>query len=277
MVLSLKPFGCMPSTQSDGVQSAVAATVQGHAVPADRDGGRGRAERAQPRADGARRGAGARRRRSSTARSRRPGSSWTTSAATSTSTRSCASPFHHVPHRAGVAGVAANFVLHVGRADRSGPRLARRRASSRRAACARPPTSRCHERVRTPIPPRPRRRFDDRQGRRGRRADRATSSGRTTSGTRAGPAEKLLELLTRLEQETGVGRGTARAFITGRRGRGLAPSWSARATSRRWPRSRWPSSSATPTRARSSSWAARTRRSSSSKRRSTGGRARSCR
>ncbi len=25
MVLSLKPFGCMPSTQSDGVQSTVAA------------------------------------------------------------------------------------------------------------------------------------------------------------------------------------------------------------------------------------------------------------
>ena len=56
MVLSLKPFGCMPSTQSDGVQSAVARAFQGHDLPVDRDGLRRRADGAQPRADGAGRG-----------------------------------------------------------------------------------------------------------------------------------------------------------------------------------------------------------------------------
>ena len=36
MVLALKPFGCMPSTQSDGVQSRV-VTAQRHDLLADRD------------------------------------------------------------------------------------------------------------------------------------------------------------------------------------------------------------------------------------------------
>ncbi len=40
MVLSLKPFGCMPSTQSDGAQSAVVSNLQGHDLPARRDLGR---------------------------------------------------------------------------------------------------------------------------------------------------------------------------------------------------------------------------------------------
>ena len=65
MVLSLKPFGCMPSTQSDGAQSAVVSQLQGHDLPAGRDLGRRRDQRAQPRADGARRGEDRRPRRNS--------------------------------------------------------------------------------------------------------------------------------------------------------------------------------------------------------------------
>ena len=56
MVLSLKPFGCMPSTQSDGAQSAVVSQFQRHDLPARRNLGRRRDQRAQPRADGAGRG-----------------------------------------------------------------------------------------------------------------------------------------------------------------------------------------------------------------------------
>ena len=53
MVLSLKPFGCMPSTQSDGAQSAVVSNLQGHDLPARGNLGRRRDQRPQPRADGA--------------------------------------------------------------------------------------------------------------------------------------------------------------------------------------------------------------------------------
>ena len=56
MVLSLKPFGCMPSTQSDGAQSAVVSNLQGHDLSARRDLRRRRDQRSQPRADGAGRG-----------------------------------------------------------------------------------------------------------------------------------------------------------------------------------------------------------------------------
>ena len=56
MVLSLKPFGCMPSTQSDGAQSAVVSNYKDMIYLPDRDLGRRRDQRAQPRADGARRG-----------------------------------------------------------------------------------------------------------------------------------------------------------------------------------------------------------------------------
>ena len=53
MVLSLKPFGCMPSTQSDGAQSAVVSNYKDMIYLPDRDLGRRRDQRAQPRADGA--------------------------------------------------------------------------------------------------------------------------------------------------------------------------------------------------------------------------------
>ena len=53
MVLSLKPFGCMPSTQSDGAQSAVVSNLQGHDLPAGGNLRRRRDQRPFARADGA--------------------------------------------------------------------------------------------------------------------------------------------------------------------------------------------------------------------------------
>ena len=58
MVLSLKPFGCMPSARSPTARSRPWFQLQGHDLPADRNFGRRRDQRPQPRADGARRSQG---------------------------------------------------------------------------------------------------------------------------------------------------------------------------------------------------------------------------
>ncbi len=74
------------------------------------------------------------------------------------------------------------------------------------------------------IPPRHRRRFDGRQGRGGRRAEAdADRVDRDYQRHESRPAEKLLEmLLGRMEAETGVARGNARAFVTGASGAAYA-------------------------------------------------------
>ena len=112
MVLSLKPFGCMPSTQSDGVQSTVAARVNNvlflpietaaegelHAhsrVQMVLVEARERAEEEFERA------------LSSTGKKLSEIRRYVADHAT------LRSPFYHVPSSPGVAGVAANFVLHV--------------------------------------------------------------------------------------------------------------------------------------------------------------------
>ncbi len=114
MVLSLKPFGCMPSTQSDGVQSTVAARVNNvlflpietaaegelHAhsrVQMVLVEARERAEEEFERA------------LSSTGEKLSEIRRYVAEHA------ELRSPFHHVPSNPGVAGVAANFVLHVSR------------------------------------------------------------------------------------------------------------------------------------------------------------------
>jgi hypothetical protein len=112
MVISVKPFGCMPSTQSDGVQSAVTAhfkdmlflpietaaegelnahsRVQMALVEAR---SRAQAEFDRVLASTGKRLADIRRYVDAHAELR--------------------DPFHRVPHRDGVVGMAANFVLYV--------------------------------------------------------------------------------------------------------------------------------------------------------------------
>ncbi|HEX7486658.1 MAG TPA: hypothetical protein VF332_10930 [Vicinamibacterales bacterium] len=112
MVLSLKPFGCLPSTQSDGVQSTVAAQVKDVLFLPIETAAEGELhahsrvqmvlvearERAEEEFDRALASTGKK-----LAEIRRYVEEHA----------ELRSPFHHVPTSPGVAGVAANFVLHV--------------------------------------------------------------------------------------------------------------------------------------------------------------------
>ncbi len=120
MVLSLKPFGCMPSTQSDGVQSTVAARVKNVLFLPIETAAEGELhahsrvqmvlvearQRAEQEFDQA---------LASTGRKLIEIRRYVDEHA------ELRSPFHPVPASPGVAGVAANFVLHVSRLiDRDG-------------------------------------------------------------------------------------------------------------------------------------------------------------
>ncbi len=114
MVLSLKPFGCMPSTQSDGVQSTVAAKVKNVLFLPIETAAEGEMhahsrvqmvlvearQRAEQEFDQA---------LASTGKKLLEIRRYVDEHA------DLRSPFHHVPASPGVAGVAANFVLHVSR------------------------------------------------------------------------------------------------------------------------------------------------------------------
>lgn len=114
MVLSLKPFGCMPSTQSDGVQSTVAAKVKNVLFLPIETAAEGELhahsrvqmvlvearERAEEEFDRALASTGRKLNEIRRYVEDHP---------------DLRNPFHHVPPNPGVAGVAANFVLHVSR------------------------------------------------------------------------------------------------------------------------------------------------------------------
>ncbi len=122
MVLSLKPFGCMPSTQSDGVQSAILARFPETTFLAVETGAEGELaahSRVQMALVDARLRAQAEFQRALASTGR-----------TLDDIRRYVDDHpdlrratHHVPHRAGIAGVAANFVLHVSDLMGTGRRL----------------------------------------------------------------------------------------------------------------------------------------------------------
>jgi predicted nucleotide-binding protein (sugar kinase/HSP70/actin superfamily) len=126
MVLSLKPFGCMPSTQSDGVQAAMLARLSDMLFLAIETGAEGELaahSRVQMTLVEARQRAQAEFHRALEATGRRVDE-----------IRGFVEDHPHlqratyyVPQRAGVAGVAANFVLHVSDLMRRGPRARRPR------------------------------------------------------------------------------------------------------------------------------------------------------
>jgi len=112
MVLSLKPFGCMPSSQSDGIQSAVVNRFKDIIFLPIETSGEGEVNahsRAQMTLGEAKAKAKAEF-QTSLARSGRSLEEIRAFAARHPELRR---PFYRVPHREGVAGVAANFVLHV--------------------------------------------------------------------------------------------------------------------------------------------------------------------
>jgi hypothetical protein len=120
MVLSLKPFGCMPSTQSDGVQSTVAAKVKNVLFLPIETAAEGELhahsrvqmvlvearQRAEEEFDRALASTGKKLNEIRRYVDDHP---------------ELRSPFLRVPATPGIAGVAANFVLHVGQLiDRDG-------------------------------------------------------------------------------------------------------------------------------------------------------------
>jgi predicted nucleotide-binding protein (sugar kinase/HSP70/actin superfamily) len=112
MVLSLKPFGCMPSSQSDGVQSAVVSKFSDMIFLPIETSGEGEVN-AHSRVQMALGEARAKAKAEFQHALKETGRSIE-------EIRDCVArhpelrrPFYPVPHRAGVAGVAANFVFHI--------------------------------------------------------------------------------------------------------------------------------------------------------------------
>jgi hypothetical protein len=127
MVLSLKPFGCMPSTQSDGVQSTLVARFRDMlyvAVETAADGELAAQSRVQIGLVEARARAQAEFERTLEATGRRLEDIEAYVADHPEIRRAT----YRVPRHKGIAGVAANFVLHVDRLM-AGSRLPWRRAA----------------------------------------------------------------------------------------------------------------------------------------------------
>jgi predicted nucleotide-binding protein (sugar kinase/HSP70/actin superfamily) len=113
MVLSLKPFGCMPSSQSDGVQSAVVNRYKDMIfLPIETSGeGENNAHSRAQMALGEAKAKAKAEFQEALAKSGRSVEEIRTFAARH---RELHRPQYKVPRHPGIAGVAANFVLHVG-------------------------------------------------------------------------------------------------------------------------------------------------------------------
>ncbi len=112
MVLALKPFGCMPSSQSDGVQSAVVNRFPEMIFLSIETSGEGEINahsRMQMALGEAKIKAKAEFERALAS----TGKKLDEIKAYAAEHRQLRSPFYPVPRRRGIAGVAANFVLHV--------------------------------------------------------------------------------------------------------------------------------------------------------------------
>ena len=114
MVLSLKPFGCLPSTQSDGAQSAVAARLKQLIFLSIETSGEGELH-AHSRVQMALGEAKAAARREFDDAVARTGRTLEEIQAYVSAHPELRRPFYRVPQHPAVAGTAANFVLHVGR------------------------------------------------------------------------------------------------------------------------------------------------------------------
>ena len=124
MVLSLKPFGCMPSTQSDGVQSAVMSHFKDMIFLPIETSGEGEVN-AHSRGQMALGEAKAKAKREFQEALDSTGKRLEDIKAFVAEHRELRHPFYPVPHRKGVTGTAANFVLHVSDLMDGKARLAR--------------------------------------------------------------------------------------------------------------------------------------------------------
>ena len=112
MVLSLKPFGCMPSTQSDGVQSAVMSHFKDMIFLPIETSGEGEVN-AHSRVQMALGEARAKARAEFQQALESTGKRLDDIRVFVDRHRELRHPFYQVPQRPGVTGTAATFVLHV--------------------------------------------------------------------------------------------------------------------------------------------------------------------
>jgi len=112
MVLALKPFGCMPSSQSDGVQSAVINKFKDMIFLPIETSGEGEVN-AHSRVQMALGEAKVKARAEFDQCLKSTGKSLEQIRAYIDEHLELKRPFYHVPHREGIAGTAAQFILHV--------------------------------------------------------------------------------------------------------------------------------------------------------------------
>jgi predicted nucleotide-binding protein (sugar kinase/HSP70/actin superfamily) len=112
MVLSLKPFGCMPSSMSDGIQSAVISRYADMTYLPIETSGEGEVN-AHSRVQMALGDAKAKAKNEYSEALASTGKSIEEIRAFVNSHPELSKPFYRIPHHRSVAGVAANFVLHV--------------------------------------------------------------------------------------------------------------------------------------------------------------------
>ena len=112
MVLALKPFGCMPSSQSDGVQSAVINKFKDMIFLPIETSGEGEVN-AHSRVQMALGEAKVKAKAEFEQCLKSTGKSLEEIHSYMDEHPELKRPFYHVPHRGGVAGTAAQFVLHV--------------------------------------------------------------------------------------------------------------------------------------------------------------------
>ena len=112
MVLALKPFGCMPSSQSDGVQSAVINKFKDMIFLPIETSGEGEVN-AHSRVQMALGEAKVKAKNEFEQYLKSTGKSLQEIRVYIDEHRELKRPFYHVPHREGVAGTAAQFILHV--------------------------------------------------------------------------------------------------------------------------------------------------------------------
>jgi len=130
MVLALKPFGCMPSSQSDGVQSAVVNKFKDMIFLPIETSGEGEVNahsRVQMALGEAKVKAKAEFEQCLTS----TGKTMDDIREYISEHPELRQPFYHVPHREGVAGTAAQFILHVNDRINSRSRIVRRSRISR--------------------------------------------------------------------------------------------------------------------------------------------------
>ena len=113
MVLSVKPFGCMPSTQSDGAQSAVVSHYKDMIYLPVETSGEGEIN-AHSRVQMALGEAKAKAKREFAEVLQKTGLTLEQCRAYVEGHPEMKRPLYHVPHHPAVIGTAANFVLHIG-------------------------------------------------------------------------------------------------------------------------------------------------------------------